>query len=125
MSGIFHKGKWYENADLVCRQCKTPLYDHDEYDGTFVCFSCSGECDIDGADETPAGDLPPVMIARPYEGITLNEELEYILEDDNSAERIFKNQPEAEAFLMSHGYSIEDLEHVYFVECESGVSENA
>ena len=121
MSGIFHEGKFYENADLVCRQCRTPLYDHYDYDGTFCCFSCGGEFGIDGVDEPNGHYMPPVKIMRPYDGITINTEMQVIMEDGSETmERVFKNQPEAEAFLMFHGYSIEDLEHVYFVECESG-----
>ena len=47
--------------------------------------------------------------------ITLNEALEYLL-DDTGKTRIFQNQPEAEAFLLCHGFTSEDLEHFYFVE---------
>ena len=53
--------------------------------------------------------------ARPVDGITLNEALEYLL-DDTGKTRIFQNQPEAEAFLLCHGFTSEDLEHFYFVE---------
>ena len=59
--------------------------------------------------------MPPVMVARPVDGITLNEALEYLL-DDTGNTRIFHNQPEAEAFLLSHGFTSEDLEYIYFVE---------
>ena len=59
--------------------------------------------------------MPPVMVARPVDGITLNEALEYLL-DDTGKPRIFHNQPEAEAFLLSHGFTSEDLEYIYFVE---------
>ena len=118
MSGIFYKGAFHENADLMCRQCKTPLYDSPKYDGIFLCFRCGGEFGIDGADETDGGDMPPVMVARHYGGVTINTALEYILEDDNETPRVFKNQIEAEAFLMSNGYSAEDLEHIYFVEAD-------
>lgn len=61
------------------------------------------------------GYLPPVMVARPIDGITLNGGLEYLL-DDAGSRRIFRNQPEAEAFLSGHGLSSEELEHIYFVE---------
>ena len=36
--------------------------------------------------------------------------------DDTGKTRIFQNQPEAEAFLLCHGFTSEDLEHFYFVE---------
>lgn len=121
MSGIFHEGKWYENADLVCRQCRSPLYEHNDYEGTFLCFTCGGEFGIDGADEQNGDYLPPVKIMRPYGGITINTEMQVIMEDgSDTVERIFKNQPEAEAFLLANGYAAEGLAHVYFVECESG-----
>ena len=44
-----------------------------------------------------------------------HEALEYLL-DDTGKTRIFQNQPEAEAFLLCHGFTSEDLEHFYFVE---------
>ena len=121
MSGIFHEGNFYENADLICRQCRTPLYEHYDYEGTFLCFSCGGEFDAGGADEQDAHYLPPVMVARHYDGITINTALEYILEDDNETARVFTNQPEAEGFLLSQGVPADDLVHLYFVECESEV----
>ena len=36
--------------------------------------------------------------------------------DDTGKTRIFQNQPEAEAFLLCHGFTSEDLEYIYFVE---------
>ena len=101
MSGIFHEGRWYENTDMICRRCGRPVYDSDnpEYE----------------VEEQDALYLPPVMVARPVDGITLNEALEYLL-DDTGKTRIFQNQPEAEAFLLCHGFTSEDLEHFYFVE---------
>jgi hypothetical protein len=58
------------------------------------------------------------MVARPVDGITINTALEYLL-DDSGQPRIFNNQPEAEAFLMTHGIPSDDLEHFYFVECDN------
>lgn len=55
------------------------------------------------------------MVARPVDGITVNEALEYLL-DENEKPRIFANQPEAEGFLLAQGIDGEALEHFYFVE---------
>ena len=49
------------------------------------------------------------------EGITINEALEYLL-DENEKPRIFASQPEAEAFLLAQGIDGGALEHFYFVE---------
>ena len=45
----------------------------------------------------------------------INGGLEYLL-DGNNEVRIFNNQPEAEVFLLAHGFIREDLEFLYFVE---------
>ncbi len=68
------------------------------------------------ATEQDAHYLPPVMVARPVDGITINEQLEYLLDDTGRHPRFFNNQPEAEAFLAGHGFTWEDLEYFYFVE---------
>ena len=50
-----------------------------------------------------------------FDSLEPHEALEYLL-DDTGKTRIFQNQPEAEAFLLCHGFTSEDLEHFYFVE---------
>ncbi len=115
MSGIFHEGRWYENTDMICRRCGGPLYESDIPEYSYQCFRCDEDFYSIEAVEQDAHYLPPVMVARPVEGITINEELEYLL-DDTGQPRIFENQPVAEAFLLCHGCASEDLEYIYFVE---------
>ena len=115
MSGIFHEGRWYENTDMICRRCGRPVYDSDNPEYCYQCFHCDEDFYSFEVEEQDALYLPPVMVARPVDGITLNEALEYLLDDIGKA-RIFQNQPEAEAFLLCHGFTSEDLEHFYFVE---------
>ena len=122
MSGIFYQGKWYENTDMVCRRCGSPVYETDNPEYSYQCFICDEDFYSFEVTEQDALYLPPVMVARPVEGITINEALEYLL-DDSGQPRIFKNQPEAEAFLIAQGFSCEDLEHFYFVEAETSREE--
>ena len=121
MSGIFHEGRWYENTDMICRRCGRPVYDSDNPEYCYQCFHCDEDFYSFEVEEQDALYLPPVMVARPVDGITLNEALEYLL-DDTGKTRIFQNQPEAEAFLLCHGFTSEDLEHFYFVEVPENTS---
>lgn len=115
MSGVFHGGRWYENTDLICRRCGHPVYESDNPEYSYQCFHCDEDLFAFETEEQDALYLPPVMVARPVDGITINEALEYLLDDDQQP-RIFANQPEAEAFLLCHGFSSDDLEDMYFVE---------
>lgn len=115
MSGIFHEGRWYENTDMVCRRCGHPVYESDNPEYSFQCFHCDEDLYSFEVTEQDAHYLPPVMVARPVDGITINEALEYLL-DDNRKPRVFHNQPEAEAFLLAHGFDGGALEAVYFEE---------
>lgn len=115
MSGIFHEGRWYENTDMICRRCGGPVYESDSSEYRYQCFGCDEDFYSFEVEEQDALYLPPVMVARPVDGITLNEALEYLL-DDTGKTRIFQSQPEAEAFLLRNGFTSEDLEHFYFVE---------
>lgn len=119
MSGIFHDGKWYENADLICRSCKLPVYESDSSQCDYHCFRCEKTLDISQTEEQDSryDALPPVEVARPVDGITMNSAIEYLL-DEKGEKRVFPNQPAAEAFLLAAGYTGEELEHVYFVEAE-------
>lgn len=119
MSGIFHEGRWYENTDMICRRCGQPVYESENPEYSYQCFHCDEDLYSFEAEEQDAYYLPAVMAARPVDGITINETLEYLL-DDAGKPRIFQNQAQAEAFLLCHGYTSEDLEYIYFVE----VSEN-
>jgi hypothetical protein len=122
MSGIFYQDKWYENTDMVCRRCGSPVYETDNPEYSYQCFACDEDFYSFEVAEQDALYLPPVMVARPAEGITINEALEYLL-DDSGQPRIFKNQLEAEAFLMAQGFNGEDLEHFYFVEVDTSSEE--
>lgn len=114
MSGTFHDGKWYENTDMICRRCKMPVYQSDIEGYVYQCFTCDEDLVSFEVEEQSGLYLPRVMIARPMGGITINEQIEY-LQDENEL-RVFSNQPKAEAFLLSVGFSPDDLEHFYFVE---------
>ena len=88
MSGIFHEGCWYENTDMICRRCGRPVYDSDNPEYCYQCFHCDEDFYSFEVEEQDALYLPPVMVARPVDGITLNEALEYLL-DDTGKTRIF------------------------------------
>lgn len=90
MSGIFHEGRWYENTDMICRRCGRPVYDSDNPEYRYPCFHCDEDFYSIEVEEQDALYLPPVMVARPVDGITLNEALEYLL-DDTGKTRIFKS----------------------------------
>ena len=81
MSGIFHEGRWYENTDMICRRCGRPVYDSDNPEYRYQCFHCDEDFYSIEVEEQDALYLPPVMVARPVDGITLNEALEYLLDD--------------------------------------------
>lgn len=115
MSGIFHEGRFYENTDMVCRRCGHPVYESDNSEYSYQCFYCDEDLYSFEVREQDGLYLPPVMVARPVDGITVNEALEYLL-DENEKPRIFSNQPEAECFLLAQGIDAESLEHFYFVE---------
>ncbi len=115
MSGIFHGGRFYENTDMVCHRCGHPVYESDNPEYRYQCFYCDEDLYSFEVREQDDLYLPPVMVARPVDGITLNEGLEYLL-DDAGQPRIFDNQPEAECYLLAQGIDAGALEHFYFVE---------
>lgn len=117
MSGIFFEGKWYENTDMICRRCGSPVYQSDNPEYAFQCFCCDEDLYEFEVKKQKARYLPPVMIARPIDGIALNDTLEYLL-DGSGQPRVFNNQPQAEAFLLGHGVDLDDLEFFFFVEAE-------
>lgn len=115
MSGIFHDGHWYGNTDMVCRRCGNPVYQSVHAGYRYQCFRCGEDLYSSEVTEQDGFYLPRVIVARPVNGITLNEGLEYLL-DGNKEIRVFNSQPEAEAFLLANGCVSEDLEFLYFVE---------
>lgn len=115
MSGIFHDGHWYGNMDMVCKRCGSLVYQSDCAGYSYQCFRCDEDLYSFEVTEQDGLYLPRVIVARPVNGITLNEGLEYLL-DGSKEVRIFSNQPEAEAFLLANGFTSEDLEFLYFVE---------
>ena len=56
-----------------------------------------------------------VIIGRPVDGITLNRELEFLLDDDGNV-KVFDNPDQAASFLLSAGVSLEELRHMVIVE---------
>lgn len=116
MSGIFHEGKWYENTDQICARCGRPVYESDlPHEYAYQCFYCDEDLYGFETEEQDAHFLPSVMVARPFDGITINTEIEYLLNGDGEP-LVFANQPLAECFLLSNGYVPEDLEFFYYVE---------
>ena len=61
--------------------------------------------------------MSKVVVARPIDGITINTELEFLLDDDGEV-RIFDNQEQARKFLTDAGIEPEELRHIKFMEDE-------
>jgi len=118
MSGIFIGGSFKQNTDKICIRCKSPAWETDTPGGyLYQCLKCDEDlfgCEVE---EQDPHYLPRVIVGRHVNGITLNADVEYLL-DDEGKERIFENQPTAEAFLLSNGLEAEDLEFMYFVEID-------
>lgn len=55
------------------------------------------------------------VIARLIDGITLNTEMEFLL-DDSGAVRVFDSSEQARAFLVAAGIGPEELRHMTFLE---------
>ena len=56
-----------------------------------------------------------VIAARPVNGITLNGELEFLL-DDSGEVRVFDSEEQARDFLIAAGIGLEELRHMVFME---------
>ena len=56
-----------------------------------------------------------VVIARPIGGITINNELEFLLDDSGSI-RVFGSTEQARSFLADAGVGSEELRHMTFME---------
>lgn len=55
-----------------------------------------------------------VVIGRPVNGITLNSEREFLL-DDMGAVRVFDSPEQAVAFLVAAGMEPEELRHITII----------
>ena len=82
MSGIFHEGRFYENTDMVCRRCGHQVYESDNPEYRYQCFHCDEDLYSFEVTEQDGLYLSPVMVARPVNGITVNEALEYLLDEN-------------------------------------------
>jgi len=55
------------------------------------------------------------VVARPIDGITINAELEFLL-DDGGKVRMFDSPEEAKLFLVANGVDSEELRHMTIME---------
>jgi len=115
MNGILHENLWYENTGFQCRRCGGSVYKSDLPEYAYQCFTCDE--DFYSFEVELQGDRPPsrIIVARRVDGITLNTDLELLLDDDGKP-IIFADQTEAETFLLEHGVDAEEMTHMYFVE---------
>lgn len=60
-----------------------------------------------------------VAVCRPLEGITLNTEVKYVLDDDGEIKE-FEDVETAEKWLIEHGVTEEIMEFLMFVNSENG-----
>lgn len=60
-----------------------------------------------------------VAVCRPLEGITINTEVEYVLDDDGEIKE-FEDVETAEEWLREHGVTEEIMELLMFVNAENG-----
>lgn len=58
-----------------------------------------------------ASEMSRIVVARPVDGITLNGELEFLLDDSGNI-RVFDSEEQAKEFLASAGVEPEELHHV-------------
>ena len=56
-----------------------------------------------------------VVVARPIDGITINNELELLL-DEGGFVRVFDSEEQARSFLTDAGIDPEELRHITFME---------
>ena len=59
--------------------------------------------------------MSKTIAARPVNGITLNGELEFLL-DDGGEVRTFDSEKQAREFLIAAGVGSEELRHMVFME---------
>ena len=65
----------------------------------------------------PRKDNGKVVVSRPVNGITLNSEREFLL-DDRGEIKEFDSVEQAQAFLTAAGIEPEELRHMQFIERE-------
>ena len=56
-----------------------------------------------------------VVVARPIDGITINDDLEFLL-DDSGEVKVFGSLEEARSFVIANGLAPEELRHMTFME---------
>ena len=66
-----------------------------------------------------ASKMSQIVAARPVDGITLNRELEFLL-DDGGNYRVFDSDEQARKFLVSAGVGPEELRHIVCLPLEIG-----
>lgn len=59
--------------------------------------------------------MSKVAVARPVNGITLNGDLEFLL-DDSGKVQIFDSEEQVREFLIAAGIGPEELRHMIFIE---------
>ena len=59
--------------------------------------------------------MSKVVVARPISGITINEELEFLL-DDSGLVKVFESPEQARSFLIAAGADVEELQHMTIME---------
>jgi len=68
--------------------------------------------------------LSRVVVARPYDGIPINTEMEYLLDDDNDL-LFFNNEYNAKAYLLEHGCGEDELAMMRFEEAADVIDGNS
>ena len=68
--------------------------------------------------------MSKAVVARPVDGITINTELEFLLDDDGKI-RMFDSPEQAKSFLFAAGVEPEELRHMTIMEsCGSPLFES-
>lgn len=67
------------------------------------------------SDVTPRKDIGRVVVTRPVNGISLNSEREFLL-DDRGEIKEFDSVEQAQAFLTVAGIEPEELRHMKFIQ---------
>ena len=60
-----------------------------------------------------------VSVCRPYDGITLNNEVEYLLDEDEEIIE-FEDVEAAKEYLVEHGVDDDYMDILMFVDTETG-----
>ena len=65
-----------------------------------------------------ASKMNRIVVARPVDGITLNGELEFLLDDSGNI-RVFDSEEQAREFLTTAGVEPEELRHIICLPLEN------